>query len=307
MPPPARLAMGRLEWSLLLALSVLWGGSFFFAEIALHDLPPLTVLLGRVGIAAFVLVAGAYATGQRMPREWRPWRRFVIMGIFNNVIPFSLILWAQTQIEGSLAAILNATTPLFVVALAHVATVDEKLTAAKLAGVVLGFAGVAIMFGYDALAGFSPRDTAQLCVLGAAFSYALAGLYGRRFSAMPPLVTAAGQLCAATILILPIALAIERPWLLPVPGAAATGAVAGIAILSTAVAYILYFRILALAGASNLLLVTFLIPVTAIILGALFLGDQLSAAQVAGMLAIAAGLAAIDGRLLKFLLRNRFP
>jgi drug/metabolite transporter (DMT)-like permease len=191
--PPINQPMGAIEWLLLIALSVLWGGTFLFAEIALEEVRPFTLVLGRVGIAALILVVVVYATGHRMPRSWTAWLPFLIMGALNNLIPFSLIVWGQTAIASGLAAILNATTPLFTVVLAHVLTPDERMTPGRLSGVVLGLLGVALMIGPAALAGLGVAVVAQLACLAAALSYALAGIFGRRFRGTPPLVTAAGQ------------------------------------------------------------------------------------------------------------------
>jgi drug/metabolite transporter (DMT)-like permease len=221
------------------------------------------------------------------------------MGGLNNLIPFSLIFWGQTQIEGGLASILNATTPLWTVLAAHLLTRDEKLTANRLGGVGLGLVGAVIVIGPGSLTRLGLDALAQLAVVGAAVSYAFAGIYGRRFKGRPPLVIAAGQLTASTVMMLPVALIVDRPWMLPAPGPATWGAVVGLAILSTAVAYVIYFRILATAGATNLLLVTFLIPVSAILLTATFLGERLDPGHFAGMALIGLGLTAIDGRPLR--------
>ncbi len=302
--------MGPREWALLITLSILWGGSFFFAEVALEALPPLSVVFARVAIGALALLVLVHAAGLRLPRELRLWRAFFVMGALNNLIPFSLIVWGQTAITGGLAAILNATTPLFTVVLAHILTRDERLTPAKLAGVAAGFLGVAIMIGPEVLGGLGTGGLgigglgiavlAQLAVLAAALSYAFAGIYGRRFRDTPPLVTATGQVTASTILLCPLALMVDQPWTLAVPGPMILGALLGLGLLSTAAAYVIYFRILASAGATNLLLVTFLIPVSAILLGVMVLSEQLTAAQLAGMGLIALGLAAIDGRVLRW-------
>jgi drug/metabolite transporter (DMT)-like permease len=296
--------MSARVWFWLLSLSVLWGGSFFFAKVAVGELRPLTVVFGRVALAAFALNLSLWLTGQSIFRRETPWAAFMIMGLLNNLVPFSLIFWGQTQIASGLASILNATTPLFTLVVAHLATRDEKMNAARLAALLLGVAGVAVLVGPDLLIGDRLGSMGQLACLGAAFSYALAGVYGRRFRAMAvsPLQAASGQLTASTLLILPIMLIVDRPWLLPVlPGATTWAALAGLALLSTALAYILYFRILAAAGATNLLLVTFMIPVTAILLGALLLGERLASRHFAGMVLIGLSLAAVDGRIVRFL------
>ena len=292
-----RSDMGPTEWGLLLTLSLLWGGSFFFAEVALEGLPPLSVVFARVAVGALALIVLVHAVGLRLPRSLRLWRAFLVMGTLNNLIPFTLIVWGQTQITGGLAAILNATTPLFTVVLAHKLTRDERMTKAKLAGVVMGFFGVAVMIGPQALEGMTTFVLAQVAVLGAALSYGLAGIYGRRFREVPPLVTAAGQVTASSVLLCPVAILVDQPWTLALPDSAVLGSLAGLGLLSTAAAYVIYFRVLATAGATNLLLVTFLIPVSAILLGGLVLGERLSAGQLAGMAVIAVGLSVIDSRI----------
>ena len=301
--PAARLAMSAIDWLMLVGLSILWGGSFFFAKIAVLELPPLTVALGRVTIAAALLLALARATGVGMPDRLGAWRPFIVMGLLNNALPFSLIFWGQTHIPSGLAAILNATTPLFTVLVAHVATADEKLNAARLVGVAAGFAGVVVMIGPD-LRELGANIAAQLACLGAAVSYAFASIYGRRFRGEPALRVAAGQLVASSAMLAPVVMVIDRPWSLAAPSANAWAALVALAALSTALGYLLYFRILARAGATNLAQVTFLIPVSAILLGTLLLGEQLAPRHLVGMAAIAVGLAAIDGRPLRLLARS---
>ncbi|HEY0524663.1 MAG TPA: DMT family transporter [Stellaceae bacterium] len=294
-------AMGLREWALLLTLSVLWGGSFFLGKVALAELPPLTLVLGRTGFAAAALWPVVLAAGHGVPRKIGVWRAFFVMGLLNNLIPFGLIFWGQTRIASGLASILNATTPLFTIVVAHLLTRDERMTGDKLGGVLLGFAGVAVMVGPDALfGGFGAGVAGQAAVLGAALSYGFASVYGRRFRAMglPPLVTAAGQITATTAMVVPLALLVDRPWSFAAPPQAATwGAVLGLALLCTALGYALYFRILAVAGATNIALVTFLIPASAILLGATILGERLAVRHFAGLALIGLGLAAIDGRL----------
>jgi drug/metabolite transporter (DMT)-like permease len=292
--------MSATDWLLLVTLSVLWGGSFFFTKIALLELPPLTVALGRVAMAAAILIVLARMTGVALPDRMAAWRPYLVMGLLNNAVPFGLIFWGQTHIPSGLAAILNATTPLFTVLVAHWATADEKLTPARLAGVAAGLVGVVVMIGPDMVHEFGTNVLGQFAVLLAAVSYAFAGVFGRRFRGEPPLRVAAGQLAGSTLLLAPVAILIERPWTLPPPDAATIAALVALAALSTALAYLIYFRILARAGATNLSLVTFLIPVSAILLGTLLLGEQLAARRLAGMAAIGLGLAAIDGRLLRY-------
>ncbi|MDH3314377.1 MAG: DMT family transporter [Gammaproteobacteria bacterium] len=295
--------MGATEWLLLVCLSILWGGSFFFVEVALEGFGPLTVVLGRVGLAAMTLWAIIALKGLAFPRSLKVWLALLCMGAINNMIPFSLIVWAQTEITGSLASILNATIPLFTVLVAHAFTRDEKLSTGKISGVATGFIGVVVIIGPDALSGIGANALAQIAVLCAAISYSFAGVFGRRFSGMSPLVVAAGQVTCSTLLMAPMALALEQPWSVTNPGFAAVGALVALAVFSTALAYVLYFRILATAGATNLLLVAFLIPGSAMLLGIPILGEVLDVEDFIGMLLIAAGLAAMDGRPAKFLRR----
>jgi len=291
-----RTVMGVTEWMLLLVLGTLWGGSYFFGKVALAELPPFTVAICRLGLAALVLNAAARMAGHRLPGSFPAWRAFCIMGLLNNVIPMSLILWGRIRIGSGLAAILNASTPLFTVLLAHVFTLDERMTPNRIGGLLFGLAGVTVMIGPAALGGLQSDLAAQLAVLGAAVSYACAGIFGRRFAGSPPLVTAAGQVTTSTLTLLPLSLAVDRPWLLLVPNMKTWAAIVALAFLCTAVAYVIYFRILAASGASNLLLVTLLMPVSAILLGTTVLGERLDPRQIVGMALIAVGLAAIDGR-----------
>ncbi|MBV9738317.1 MAG: DMT family transporter [Hyphomicrobiales bacterium] len=291
------------EWAMLITLSALWGGSFFFNALAVKDLPPFTIVFLRAGLAAIILNAALPLARLRLPRNARIWGAFFGMGFLNNAVPFTLFVWGQTHIASGLASILNATTPLFTVVVAHVFTRDEKLTGSRLLGVLLGLAGVTLMLGPKALAGaglpgLAADSLAELACLCAAFSYACAGVYGRRFTRLgvAPLATATGQVTASAIILAPIAFLADRPWTLPTPSLAALGAVLGLAVFSTALGYILYFRLLATAGATNLLLVTFLLPVSTLVLGTLVLDERIVASELLGMAFIGLGLIAIDGR-----------
>lgn len=302
-PTASPLTMDGRDWGILLFLSVLWGGSFFFVGVAVKGLPPFTIVALRVVIASATLCLVLWARGMPLPFERRTLGLFLTMGLLNNVIPQTLIVWSQTHIASGAASILNATTPLFTVLIAHAFTRDERLTPAKLAGVGIGFAGVVAMMGPDAMAGLGTNLLAQGAILIATFSYGLAGVYGRRFVQyqLPPLTTAAGALMGASLLLVPLSLAFEAPWALPPAGLDVWGAVLGLALLSTALAYALFYRLLGRAGASNLSLVTFLIPVSAILLGALVLGETLETRHLVGMALIGSGLAALDGRPLRWL------
>ena len=296
--------MGLKEWALLLGLSVIWGGSFFFNKIAVGEMPPLTVVLGRVALGGIGLWILVYALGHRMPGLGRSWGAFLVLGFINNLLPFTLIVWGQSQIASGLASILNATTPLFAVFVAHIFTSDERMTPGKVSGVLLGLAGVAVLIGLDALQGLGLHILAQFALLGAALCYALSGVYGRRFRGMPPVVIATGQVTCSSLMTLLLVLLVDQPWTLAMPGHGAWGAILGLGLLCTTFAYLIYFRLLATVGATNLMLVTFLIPITAILLGSMVLDERLEVHQFAGMGLIFLALGAIDGRPLRFL-RNR--
>lgn len=298
--------MGPREWALLITLSIVWGGSFLFNSVALRELPPLTIVALRVGIAALALLVVLRSLGLQLPRTRKAWLAFAGMSALNNAIPFTLIVWSQTHIASGLASILNATTPLFTVVLANFLTTDEKMTGRRLLGVLVGFLGVAVMIGMAAMESLGAHVAAQVAVLAAAFSYACSGVYGRRFKAMglKPVMTATGQIVTSTILLVPVALFVDMPWRLPAPSIATVLSILALAMLSTSFAYILFFRLLATAGATNTGLVTFLIPVSAILFGALLLGEVLEAKHFAGMALIGIGLALIDGRAVDAVLRR---
>ena len=293
--------MSARNWGLLAILSVLWGGSFFLVEIALTGLPPLTVVFARVAGAAVILALWITARGQRLPRGLGTWRALLVQGLLNNAVPFSLFAVAQGQIDGALAAIVNATTPLWTVLAAHVFTVDDRLTPARAVAVALGFGGVLVMTGGQA----GGTIWAILACLAAAMSYGVAGIWGRRFKSLGlmPEQVAFGQVSAASLLVLPLWLALDRPWSLPAPPVPALAALGGLVVLSTVLAYLIFFRILASAGATMLSLVTFLIPVSAIALGIGFLDEALLPRHLAGLALILSGLIAIDGRLVTWIRR----
>jgi len=295
-PVGRRMAAG--EWGLLVALSVLWGGAFFFTGVAVRELPPLTIVLLRVGLAALALAVVVRALGFAMPRDARSWGGLFAMGLMNNALPFSLVAWGQTHVASSMAAILNATAPFATLILAHAFTEAEKMTPLNVGGVAAGVVGVAVLVGSGA-EGFGGDLGAQLAILLAAMSYAAAAVFGLRLrnGHGAPLVHATGQLIAAAVLLAPVAAVVDGPFELAAVSAETWAAIAGLAVLSTGLAYVLYFALLERAGASNLLMVTFLIPVSACVLGVAFLGETIGAREVCGFLIIAAGLLVIDGRI----------
>ncbi|MEP2715806.1 DMT family transporter [Pseudophaeobacter sp.] len=305
MSNPNALSIDLTSGLLLAALALVWGGSFFFAEIALRELPPLTITLFRVALALPVLFLVVRLKGIAIPRGAKIWSAYLGMGALNNAIPFSLIFWGQTQIESGLASILNGTTAMFGAVVAGGLLKDEPLTTQKLIGAALGFLGVAVIMGPAALTSLDPRNLAQLAVLAAAFSYALASVWGKLFlSGQPPLMNALGMVAGSTVLMLPIVFYVEGVPRIDL-SVEVWGALIGIAVLSTALAYLMYFDILRRAGSANLMLVTLLIPPVAVGLGAGFLGEQLSREAFLGFLVIGLGLVVTDGRLFKALMNRQ--
>ncbi|MGD9150602.1 MAG: DMT family transporter [Desulfobacterales bacterium] len=292
--------MNSNQWGLLIILSLFWGGSFFFIEIALRDFQPFTLVFLRISIAALILVGVVYFSGKRLPTSLKTWKGYFVLGLLNNAIPFTLIVWGQTRIEGGVASILNATTPIFTVLLAHFLTADERLTLPKIMGVLVGFIGVYLMMKPELSEGFSWRGMGQAAVLVAATSYAFAGIFGKRFKNIPATVNSAGMLLCSSMVMLPPVLIIDAPWTVR-PSFEALTAVLGIALISTVAAYLLYFYLLAAVGATNVLLVTFLIPVSALVLGVGVLKEVIKIVEYAGMGCIFLGLIITDGRMLGWL------
>ena len=301
---PTPLTLDLNSTIMLLLLAAVWGGSFFLGEIALREVPPLTITLHRVAWALPILALIVLFTGISVPRSPKIWGAYLVMGALNNTIPFSLIFWGQTQIESGLASILNGTTAMFAAVVAGLLLREEPLTAKKIIGAALGIAGVAFIMGPSALTDFNPSNLAQLAILGATLSYAFAGVWGKiALAGQPPLMNAFGMLTGSTLLIIPIVIVVDGPPNLEL-SASVWGALIGMAALSTALAYVLYFAILVRAGAANLLMVTLLIPPFAIGLGVLFLGEQMGLEAWIGFAIIGLGFAVTDGRLFSIFSRN---
>ncbi|MDC7741557.1 DMT family transporter [Rhizobium binxianense] len=296
--------MNAWTWGLLVLLGLIWGGSFFFARIAVQHVPPLTLVFFRLLLAALALhiyIAGRFDFYSIL---WRRWREFLILGLINNALPHALIFFGQTRIGAGLAAILNATTPIWTVLIANYFTSDEKLSAAKIGGCLVGLAGTIVLIGPGISAGGEAPLWALLLPVLAAISYGFAATYGKRFRNVPAPVTAAGQLTASSLIALPLSLLSDRPWTLAAPSLGVLLAILALALLSTAFGYILYFRIMAAAGATNASLVTLLVPPSAILLGALFLGERLALGEFIGMALIGFGLVILDGRIYRLLSRT---
>jgi len=290
--------MSARNWGLLLLLALLWGSSFFFYKVLVAALPPVTVVLGRLALAAIAMHLWLAAQGQSIPMSGKLWLRFLLLGFLNCSLPFVLIAWAELRISSGLASILNATTPIFMVAVAHWGTDDEKLSAAKAIGIALGILGVIVLAGPGALEG-GGTIWAKLAVIAASCSYGFGGVYSRRFKDLPPLQAATGQMTGAAVLLIPLSLLIDRPWTLAVPHLDVWAAWLAIALVNTALAYVLYYRMVANIAVTYISLVTLLIPVIALLLGAAFLDESVSLQALAGMAIISLGLAATNERLFR--------
>lgn len=290
--------MDGQDWGMLILLSVLWGGAYFFAGVAVRELPPLTVVLARVLLASLALLPLFWYLGQSLPRSLAEWRPFFGMGLLNNVLPFGFIFAGQTYITVGLSSIINAMTPLFAVVVMALFQ-EERLTVNRVIGVLLGVVGVAVLRGFDGAIDVRQSIGIALCLAGA-LSYGFAAVWGRRFlTGVAPVKSATCQLMCSTLIMGVVVCFIDRPWTLAAPGQSTVLALIGLAVFGTALAYIVFFKVLVRAGASNVMLVTLLIPVTALFLGAVFLGEAVQAKEIIGALIIGAGLLFIDGRVIE--------
>jgi drug/metabolite transporter (DMT)-like permease len=305
--PMIRSQMNGSDWLLMLVLALIWGGAFFFIGVAVRHVQPLTYVWLRLTIGAAGLWTYLMVRGVRISLPRQVWGSILLLALLNNALPFALFGWGQTHIASGLASILNATTPIWGVVVAHFLTRDERMSPRKVAGVLLGFGGVATMIGPSLLSSLGTSALAQLACVVASLSYALAAVWARRFKRLgiSPFSVTTGQLTAGALVMLPVSMIIDRPWTHAFPPLSAWAAIAALALLCTAFGYVLYFRLIEHAGATNALLVTLLVPPIAILLGGLFLGETLAPQDFAGLALIAAGLAAIDGRLLSGWRRRR--
>ena len=292
------LRMTAHDWGLIAILAVVWGGAFFLIELGLTGFGPLTLVALRMLLAIPLMLLALKGLGHALPRDARSWWQLTLLGFFNVAMPMALFFWAQTRIDSALASILNATVPLWGVLIAHVFTRDERATPLKLLGVLLGFGGIIVMVGPDAVSGMGQDVIAQLACLFAAASFAGAAVYARRLGAtIAPMAAATGQIVTAAALIAPLALVVEPPWAAPAPNLTAIAAMLTLALVGTSFAYFIFFRLIDRAGASNALLIALVMPPVAILLGVAVLGEVLTGGQIAGMALISLGLLMIDGRL----------
>jgi drug/metabolite transporter (DMT)-like permease len=302
-----RAQMDRGDWLILGLLAIIWGGAFFFIGVAVRHVPPLTYVFLRLSIAAAAMWGYLAFRREKLGLPASAWGSILLLALLNNALPFTLFGWGQTHIASGLASILNATTPIWGVVVAHFLTQDERMNPRKVAGVLIGFGGVATMIGPSLLSSLGSSALAQLACVTASLSYARAAVWARRFrrQGISPLSVTTGQLTAGAVMMLPMSIFIDRPWTHAFPPLTAIAAITALALMCTAFGYVMYFRLIATSGATNALLVTLLVPPVAILLGALFLSETLAPQDFIGLGLIALGLAAIDGRLLSLLAARR--
>ena len=262
------------QFGLLILLGLIWGSSFMFIKLALPTVPPFTIVLVRTSFAGLILYTLVRKRGGRMPPPGHIWLSFLVMGLFNGAVPYSLINWGEIHIEAGLGAIFNSLMPLFTIVFAHFATHDERFTSRKLMGVVLGLVGVMVLMGFSALRGLGSHILGQVAVAGAAASYAVAVIYGKRLRKDTPFILAAGQMAGASLLIAPLAIVVDKPWTLS-PDPTAVLSLVLLAVTNTAMAYVLYYHLLAGIGATRLSLVTYIIPLSGVFWGFLILDERL--------------------------------
>ncbi|GAU80371.1 DMT family transporter [Bosea sp. BIWAKO-01] len=295
---PAEVRSGEVksghavELALLLLLATLWGGSYTFIKIGVETIPPLTLIAGRTLIAGMILVAVIAWRGLRLPRDLDSWRKFLFQACLNSAVPFTLIAWAERSVDAGLAAILNATTPVFVFLITLALTRSREVDLRKAFGVAAGLAGITLVVGMQALGGFGSELTAQLAIVLATVCYACAALFGRNFTGFDPLIPAAGSLICGAALLTPVALVVDRPWTLS-PSQDSLFALLALAAVSTALAFAIYFRLIRTLGPVGTTAVSYLRVPVGVAIGIVFLGERLSPTAWAGLTLVIAGVIAM--------------
>jgi drug/metabolite transporter (DMT)-like permease len=277
-------------------LALLWGPSFLFIKVAVYEVPPLTLAAVRVGIAAVLLYVVLRVQGRNLPRFGSVWKHFAVMGLVSNALPFVLFSWGEQYIDSALAAILNGATPLFTIVLAHFFTTDEDLTPNQGVGVLLGFAGLMVLMAPELAGGMQATSWGLLAMIVASFSYGVAIVYARRnLRGLPPLVAPAAQLSMATLYLVPLSLFVERPYTLAMPSWPAIGSLFTLAAFGTALAFVIYYRIMEQASATSLSMVTYMVPIVGTVLGVVVLNEQLGWNVYAGCALILLGVMIVNG------------
>jgi drug/metabolite transporter (DMT)-like permease len=282
----------HLELALLLALATVWGASYTFIKLGVETIPPVTLIAARTAIAASILVAIILARGQRLPADSATWLRFLFQACLNSVVPFTLIAWAERSVDAGLATILNSTSPIFTFLLTAVVAGQEAVTARKLAGVVAGLGGVGLIVGVQAFGGIGQQLSAQMAIVAATICYAGAAIFGRGFKGLDPIMPATGSLLCGAAVLIPLSLVVEQPWTLR-PSATSLAALLCLAVFSTALAFVIYFRLVQTLGSVGTTAQAYLRVPIGVAIGVLFLGETLSPTAWAGLACVIAGVAAI--------------
>lgn len=282
----------HVDLGLLVLLSVLWGASYTFIKIGVETIPPVTLIAARTLIAGSLLLALVKARGLSLPRDRTSWGRFLFQACLNSVIPFTLIAWAEQTTDAGLATILNSTTPIFTFLLTVLITRHEPVTGRKLFGVLAGLLGVCLIVGFEALAGLGQGALAQLAIVAATVSYAGAAIFGQNFRGMDPMLPATGSMICGAALLLPVSLLIDHPWTLS-PSAASLSALLGLSVFSTALAFVIYFRLIHTLGSVGTTAQAYMRVPIGVAIGVLFLGETLMPTVWAGMVCVVAGVVAM--------------
>jgi drug/metabolite transporter (DMT)-like permease len=277
---------------LLLALATLWGASYTFIRVGVQTIPPITLIAARTIVAASLLLAVMAAQRIRLPRDRLTWRNFLVQALLNSVFPFTLIAWAEQTVEAGLATILNSTAPIFAFLFTWGLTRHEPVGARKLLGVVAGLAGVTLIVGKQALSGLGQELWAQLALVAATVCYGGAAIFGRNFAGLPPIAPAAGSMLCGAALLTPASLLVERPWTLT-PSTHSLLALLGLSVFSTALAFLIYFRLLNTLGSVGTTAQAYLRVPIGVAIGVIFLGESLSATAWLGFLCVVLGVAAM--------------
>ena len=288
-PPAPSLAK---EIALLAVLATLWGASYTFIKIGVETIPPVTFIAARTLIAGGLLLAIIKMRGLSLPRDPAIWKRFLIQACINSVVPFTLIAWAELTVNAGLATILNSTTPIFAFLLTVLITRHEAVTARKLFGVVAGVIGISLIIGLEAFHGVGKEALAQLAIVAATISYAAAAIFGRGFKGLDPMMPAAGSLLCGAVLLIPVSLVIDQPWTI-VPSTHSILALLGLSIFSTALAFVIYFRLIHTLGSVSTTSQAYLRVPIGVGIGVLFLGESLNPTAWIGLVCVIAGVAAM--------------
>jgi drug/metabolite transporter (DMT)-like permease len=282
----------KLELALLLALATVWGASYTFIKIGVATIPPVTLIAARTLIAGCILLAIIRSRGLSLPRDPAVWRRFLIQACLNSVIPFTLIAWAEQTVDAGLATILNSTSPIFAFLLTVVMTRHEPVSARKLFGVAAGVCGICLIIGVQALDGLGRELWAQFAIVAATVCYAVAAIFGRSFKGLDPIMPAAGSLLCGAAILVPISLFADRPWTLA-PSPQSVAALLGLSVISTALAFVIYFRLVHTLGSVGTTAQAYLRVPIGVAIGVVFLGETLTSTAWVGLLCVIIGVAAM--------------